>query len=163
MSNYSLVSPTTSPDGSMNRKNGATEKPGCTNRGDLDCLASTPGAALYSAEDSIQEPNLACCQEQLEYQYRPRTPGEEEILRIYEDRIYCPPDMRNQEVYDSQDLIWDLGEAPALEDMEDVVDELQAIVEELLPWLKDGIFSSESCTPRTPSPDIELENLSESE
>ena len=163
MSNYSLVSPTTSPDGSMNRKNGATEKPGCTNRGDLDCLASTPGAALYSAEDSIQEPNLACCQEQLEYQYRPRTPGDEEILRIYEDRIYCPPDMRNQEVYDSQDLIWDLGEAPALEDMEDVVDELQAIAEELLPWLKDGIFSSESCTPRTPSPDIELENLSESE
>ena len=51
----------------MNRKNGDTEKPGCTNRGDLDCLASTPGAALYSAEDSIQEPNLACCQEQLEY------------------------------------------------------------------------------------------------
>jgi len=47
--------------------------------------------------------------------------------------------------------------------MEDVADELQAIAEELLPWLKDGIFSSESCTPRTPSPDIELENLSESE
>ena len=70
--------------------------------------------------------------------------------------------MRNQEVYDSQDLMRP-GEAPALEDMEDVADELQAIAEELLPWLKDGIFSSESCTPRTPNPDIELENLSESE
>ena len=40
--------------------------------------------------------------EQLEYQYRPRIPGKEEIMRIYEDviymriykdRIYCPPDM----------------------------------------------------------------------
>ena len=40
--------------------------------------------------------------EQLEYQYRPRIPGKEEIMRIYEDRIYMgmdkdriyrPPDM----------------------------------------------------------------------
>ena len=30
---------------------------------------------------------------QLEYQYRPIMPGKEEIMRIYEDRIYRPPDM----------------------------------------------------------------------
>ena len=44
-----------------------------------------------------------------------------------------------------------------------VVDELQALVEERLPWLKDDIFSSEVSNPRTPSPDIELGVLSESE
>jgi len=27
------------------------------------------------------------------YQYRPMTPGEEEIMRIFEKRIYRPPDM----------------------------------------------------------------------
>ena len=32
-------------------------------RGKLDCLTSTPGAALYSVEDSIQELNLAFGQE----------------------------------------------------------------------------------------------------
>ena len=48
---------------------------------------------LYSAEDSIQELNLAGGQEQLEYQYRPMAPAEEEISRIYEDGIYHPPDM----------------------------------------------------------------------
>jgi len=31
--------------------------------------------------------------DQSEYQYRPMTPGEEEIMRIYEDGIYRPPDM----------------------------------------------------------------------
>jgi len=31
--------------------------------------------------------------EQSEYQYRPITPGEEEIMRIYKDRIYRPQDM----------------------------------------------------------------------
>ena len=31
--------------------------------------------------------------EQPEYQYRPMTPGEEEIMRIYKDKIYGPPDM----------------------------------------------------------------------
>ena len=40
---------------------------------------------------------------------------------------------------------------------------IQAILEERLHWLKDDISSSESCNPRTPSPDIELEDLSESE
>ena len=33
------------------------------------------------------------------------TPGEEEILRFYEDGIYLPPDMNSQEVYGSQDLV----------------------------------------------------------
>ena len=32
-------------------------------------------------------------QEQSEDQYRPMTPGEEEIMRIYTDGIYCFPDM----------------------------------------------------------------------
>ena len=77
----------------MNRNTRDLEQPRIINRGGRDCLANTPGAALYSAEDSIQESNLACGQEQLEYQYRPMTPGEEEISRIYEDEIYHPPDM----------------------------------------------------------------------
>ena len=43
------------------------------------------------------------------------------------------------------------------------MDELQAWVEEQLPWLKEDISSSETSNPRTPSPDIELGDLSESE
>ena len=35
------------------------------------------------------------------------------------------------------------------EDIEDVVDELQAKVEERMPWLKDDISSYESSNPRT--------------
>lgn len=31
--------------------------------------------------------------EQLEYRYRPITPGEEETMRIYVDGIYRPPDL----------------------------------------------------------------------
>ena len=47
--------------------------------------------------------------------------------------------------------------------MEAVVDELQALVKERLPWLKDDISSSETSNNKTPSPDIELWDLSESE
>ena len=72
----------------MGRNTRDTEQPRYTNREELDCLTSTSGAALNSAEDSVQEINLACGQEQLEYQYRPTTPGEEEIYR--------PPDMIEQ-------------------------------------------------------------------
>ena len=50
-----------------------------------------------------------------------------------------------------------------IENMEAVVDRLQAIVEELLPWLKDDLSSSVSSNPRTSSPDIELEDISEFE
>ena len=66
----------------MNRTTRDTEQPRDISRKDLDCLPGTTEAALYSAEDSLPEPNLDCGQEQLEYQYRPMTPGEEEILRI---------------------------------------------------------------------------------
>ena len=45
-------------------------------------------------------------------------------------------------------------------DPEAVVDELQAWVEERLPWLKDDVSSSENSNPRTPSPDKELGDLS---
>ena len=48
------------------------------------------------------------------------------------------------------------------EDMGAVVDELQAWVEEQLPWLKGDTSSSETSNPRTPSLDIELGKLSES-
>ncbi len=47
--------------------------------------------------------------------------------------------------------------------MEAVVDQLQTVVEGLLPWLKDDISSSGSLNPRTPCPDIELEDLLEFE
>ena len=66
----------------MNRTTRDTEQPRDISRKGLDCLPGTTEAALYSTEDSIPEPNLDCGQEQLEYQYRPMTPGEEEILRI---------------------------------------------------------------------------------
>ena len=49
----------TSPDGSMDLNTGDTAQPRYTHREELDCLASTSGAALYSAEASIQELNLA--------------------------------------------------------------------------------------------------------
>ena len=39
----------------------------------------------------------------------------------------------------------------------------RAVVERLLPWLKDGISSSESSNTRTPSPDIELGDIFEFE
>ena len=48
------------------------------------------------------------------------------------------------------------------EDMGAVVDELQAWVEEQLPWLKGDTSSSETSNPRTPSLDIELGKLSKS-
>ena len=47
-------------------------------------LSSTSEAALYSPEDSMQGPDLVCDLEQLEYQYRLMTSGEEEIMKIYE-------------------------------------------------------------------------------
>ena len=46
---------------------------------------------------------------------------------------------------------------------EAVVDELQVQGEEQLPLLKEDVSSSETSNPRTPSPDIELRDLSESE
>ena len=51
-------------DSSMNRNTEDTEQPDI-NREEIDCLASTSGAALYSADGSIQGLNLACDQEQL--------------------------------------------------------------------------------------------------
>ena len=50
-------------------------------------------AALSSSDDSMQGSDLAGDLEQLEYPYRPMTPGEEEIMRIYEDKVFWPPDM----------------------------------------------------------------------
>ena len=47
--------------------------------------------------DTIGLPNLylksSDAQEQSEDQYRPMTPGEEEIMKIHTDGIYCSPDM----------------------------------------------------------------------
>ena len=40
---------------------------------------------------------------------------------------------------------------------------VEAVVEGLLPWLKEDISSSESYNPRTPSPDIEVEEIFEFE
>ena len=49
-------------------------------------------AALPPPDYSMQGPDLACDQEQLDYPARPMTPGEEEIMRIYEDEVYRPPE-----------------------------------------------------------------------
>ena len=54
-----------SPDVSKDRNTGDTERPEDIDRGELDCLANTPGADLYSTEDFIKEPDLACGPEQL--------------------------------------------------------------------------------------------------
>ena len=48
-------------------------------------------------------------------------------------------------------------------DMEAYVDQLQYLVERLLPWLKDDISSSGSSNHRTPSPDIAQEDILEFE
>ena len=140
--------------------------------------------------------------------YRPMTPGEEEIMRIYEDGIYLPPDMIEkpgglqikrlgrscsvQTAHDQlvvgktdpdsllEELLRDSPEpdtppvrSPTTESpltpraarvnpgaveepaisLDAVVDQLQTVVERLLPWLKDDISSSDSSNPRTPSPD----------
>jgi len=47
-------------------------------------------APLSSPDDSVY--GVSGNQEQLEYPYRPMTPGEE-IMRIYEDGVYRPPDI----------------------------------------------------------------------
>ena len=47
--------------------------------------------ALFSPDDSMDR--VTGDYEQLEHPHRPMTPGEEEILRIYEDGVYRPPDM----------------------------------------------------------------------
>ena len=71
----------------MNRNTRDAENPRIINR-----VSQVHDELLYTLQ-RIQESNLACGQAQLEYQYRPMTPGEEEISRIYEDEIYDPPDM----------------------------------------------------------------------
>ena len=40
----------------------------------------------------MQGLDLACDQKQLDYLARPMTPGEEEIMGIYEDEVYRPPE-----------------------------------------------------------------------
>ena len=83
------------------RNIGDTERPEYTDRRELDCLANTSRAAPYSTENSIQEPDLDCDQEQLEYQYRLMTPREEDISRIDENGIYHPPNM-NEIIQDTR-------------------------------------------------------------
>ena len=46
----------------------------------------------------MQGPDLAVDLEQLAYPARPMSPGEEEIMRIYEDGVYRPPDRIDPEV-----------------------------------------------------------------
>ena len=187
----------------MNRNTGDAEQLEYSYRGELDYPASAAQAALYSPEDSM-------------------TPGEEEVMRSYEDGISRPPDMTEKprglqkkesgirpgsswslqtalrqpvaEAADSDSELEELlrdapepgtppvrsptQESPLIpeaarinpeaanksaEDMEAVVDQLQTVVEGLLPWLKDDISSSGSLNPRTPCPDIELEDLLEFE
>ena len=154
----------TSPSGSMNRTTRDTEQPGDISRGCLDCLTSRSGAALYSAKDSIPEPNHDCDQEQLEYQYRTMAPGEEELLRDTPEPSTPPvqsPIPRSPLTPGAARITEGAFYEPT-EDLGAVVDELQALVEELLPRLKLDISSFETSNPRTPSPDKELEDLSES-
>ena len=49
------------------------------------------------------------------------------------------------------------------QDLKAVVDQLQTVVEGLLPWMKDDFSSSGSSNPRTPTPDVELEEILECE
>ncbi|XP_023346980.1 uncharacterized protein LOC111715828 [Eurytemora carolleeae] len=101
---------TNSPDVPRDRNTG--ESPAYIDRRELDCLANTSGAAPYYTEDSIQDSDIVCGLEQLEYQYRSMTPGEEDISMIYEDKIYHPPDM-NEIIQDTRcytilglEMIW---------------------------------------------------------
>ena len=144
------------------------------------------------------------------------TPGEEEVMRIYADGIYCSPDMIEksggfwitsssmkpgescsrqtalqppiaaasdsdseieERLRDTPELSTPPVQSPppphpglmltpgaARTTEEAVVDELQVWgKEEQLPWLEEDVSSSETSNPRTPSPDIKLGDLSESE
>ena len=188
-----------------------------TNTRDIEQLV------LLRRKEAPSSPNEDITQdmEQSEYQYRPMTPGEEEIMRIYEDRSYYPLDMIEKpgglhlegssirdgrsytlqatphhpvvEAYSDselEELLRDTPEpgttpapTPAPEfsltpgaaristeavnvsagDMGAYVDQLQSLVESLLPWLKDDVSSSGSSNPRTLSPNIALEDILEFE
>ncbi len=54
---------------------------------DQDALDEAPDSRVGSIDRDTQD------MEQLEYQYRPMTPGEEEIMKIHEKVIHCPCDM----------------------------------------------------------------------
>ena len=59
----------------------------------LESAAEPEDPEYGNTTHSIKGRDLVCDPEQLEYQYRSMTPGEEKIIRIYEDKIYPPPDM----------------------------------------------------------------------
>ena len=77
-------------------------------------LACNPEQLDYPARPMItdysrQGFNFACNLEQLDYPARPLTLGAEEIMRIYENRVYRPPDMINRSgdsVSDQGDLLY---------------------------------------------------------
>jgi hypothetical protein len=79
----------------------------------LESAAEPEDPEYGDATHSIKGHDLVCDPEQLEYQYRPITPGEEKIIRIYEDKIYPPPDMteKPREVCRQKDPVLDPGEA----------------------------------------------------
>jgi len=68
-----------SPDVPRDRNAGDKERPAYTDKRELDSLANTSGATPYSTEDSVQESDLVPGLEQLEYQYRSMTLGEDDI------------------------------------------------------------------------------------
>ena len=181
-----------SPAGSINRATGDLEQLECSYRGELDYPASTSEAALYSSEEPIQGPDLAGDPEQLEYRYRLMTLGEEEVMRIYEDGIYRPPDMtekpRGVQIKEFgvrpgrrcslQNRVLLLCTPPvpsptpesplspgAARILVEAANESEENMEAVVDRFKAvvDIFSSDSSDPRTPSPAIELEDLLEFE
>ena len=164
----------------------------CSYREELDYPASTSEAALYSSEEPIQGPDLAGDPEQLEYRYRLMTLGEEEVMRIYEDGIYRPPDMtekpRGVQIKEfgvrpgrrcslqnrvllqcTPPVPSPTPESPlspgAARILVEAANESEENMEAVVDRFKAvvDIFSSDSSDPRTPSPAIELEDLLEFE
>ena len=119
---------------------------------DQDASDEAPDSRVGSIDRDSQD------MEQLEYQYRPMTPGEEEIMRIHEDVIYqswrklllgdTPEPGTPPVLSTGPESTLTLGAARittevvngSAEDMEAY--QLEVIVERLLPWLKDDVSSS---------------------
>ena len=80
-----LSSRINSPGVSVGRNTEDAEGSEYTDGEELNCLATTSRAVSYSTESSTRISDPTGDQQQIDDQYRPMTPGEEEILRIHED------------------------------------------------------------------------------
>ena len=87
-----LPNGTNAPAVSMDRNTGDTERLESTNGEELNPLSTAPRATPPFTESSTWISSPIGDHQQIEDQYRPMTPREEEILQLYEEGIYRAPD-----------------------------------------------------------------------